>query len=232
MKIEALHHVQLAMPAGGEAQARSFYAELLGIQEQAKPAELAARGGVWFERGDLRVHLGVEADFSPARKAHPALLIADFQQCLDELADADYPFQESSLLNGARRAFVDDPFGNRVELLEDKRPRCGFVVLYQWRLDEQRVDEFEQAWAEMTHLIRDQLGGLGSRLHRGEADTWMAYAQWPSRAAWEESQQQPSLDPELSAKMQAAIVERLPTRTFLPHADLWEPNPIAPKPAH
>src|SRR5262249_43264632 len=75
MAIVGVHHVQLAMPPGGEAAARRFYSELLGIPEVPKPAELAKRGGAWFETAAVRVHLGVEADFGPARKAHPDLLV-------------------------------------------------------------------------------------------------------------------------------------------------------------
>ena len=70
-RVDGLHHVQLAMPAGGEAQARQFYGVLLGLTEIAKPARLAARGGVWFQCGSLQLHLGVDADFAPAKKAHP-----------------------------------------------------------------------------------------------------------------------------------------------------------------
>ena len=73
----ALEHVQLAMPEGQEAKARAFYAGLLGIPEVDKPANLKARGGCWFQSGELRIHLGVEKDFRPARKAHPALLVGD-----------------------------------------------------------------------------------------------------------------------------------------------------------
>ena len=77
MTVEAIDHVQLAMPPGGEAAARAFYAGILGIPERAKPPHLARRGGCWFERGALKVHLGVEADFRPARKAHPAFIVRD-----------------------------------------------------------------------------------------------------------------------------------------------------------
>src|SRR5262249_48480789 len=74
MRVIRLEHVQLAMPAGGEELARAFYRDALGIPETPKPAHLAKRGGCWFERGELKIHLGVEADFRAARKAHPALL--------------------------------------------------------------------------------------------------------------------------------------------------------------
>jgi hypothetical protein len=77
MRITGIDHVQLAMPRGEEQRAREFYAGILGIPEAPKPPELAKRGGVWFENQTLKIHLGVEEDFRPARKAHPALLIED-----------------------------------------------------------------------------------------------------------------------------------------------------------
>jgi hypothetical protein len=79
MPIEALDHVQLAMPPGGEPEARAFYAAVLGLTEVPKPVHLAKRGGVWFERAGVKVHLGVERDFVPARKAHPAFIVADLR---------------------------------------------------------------------------------------------------------------------------------------------------------
>lgn len=82
MSIVAIDHVQLSMPPGGEEVARTFYAEMLGMTEVPKPAALAKRGGVWFANGAVRIHLGVEADFRPARKAHPALRV----NRLDDLA--------------------------------------------------------------------------------------------------------------------------------------------------
>src|SRR6478736_8418196 len=85
MAILAIEHVQLAMPPGGEDDARAFYAGLLGIPEVPKPPELAKRGGVWFESGPLKIHLGVEADFRPARKAHPALLVTELEQLVARL---------------------------------------------------------------------------------------------------------------------------------------------------
>jgi catechol 2,3-dioxygenase-like lactoylglutathione lyase family enzyme len=117
VQIEALHHVQLAMPAGGEGRAREFYADLLGIPEVPKPAAAAKRGGCWFERGQLRVHLGVEEDFRPARKAHPAFLVSDLAMLLVRLRGAGYMCQPEADLAGLPRACTADPFGNRIELL-------------------------------------------------------------------------------------------------------------------
>jgi catechol 2,3-dioxygenase-like lactoylglutathione lyase family enzyme len=115
MRIE---HVQLAMPAGGEDLARNFYAGILGIGETPKPAHLAQRGGCWFERGDLKIHLGVETDFKPARKAHVALLVADLSELQEKLRASGYGLKEDEPLDGYHRVYVDDPFGNRIELLE------------------------------------------------------------------------------------------------------------------
>jgi catechol 2,3-dioxygenase-like lactoylglutathione lyase family enzyme len=121
MRIVQIEHVQLAMPSGGEELARGFYRDRLEIPEIAKPPHLAKRGGCWFERGDLKLHLGVEADFRPARKAHVALLVEDLDSLRQQLEAAGYPSQEDQPLAGYYRIYVDDPFGNRLELMELKR---------------------------------------------------------------------------------------------------------------
>lgn len=113
-----LEHVQLAMPAGGEDDARAFYSGLLGLPEVPKPPHLAARGGCWFEDAELKLHLGVDADFRPARKAHPALLVAGLADLLDRLRAAGVRIVDDEPLEGYDRAYVDDPFGNRIELME------------------------------------------------------------------------------------------------------------------
>jgi catechol 2,3-dioxygenase-like lactoylglutathione lyase family enzyme len=118
MGVELLHHVQLAMPAGGEARAREFYQGLLGLPEVPKPGESARRGGCWFERGSVRVHLGVEGEFRPARKAHPAFVVRDLPGLASRLMAAGYPCRSDQEFSGYERVFVSDPFGNRVELLE------------------------------------------------------------------------------------------------------------------
>ena len=122
MPITAIEHVQLAMPPGMEQAARDFYQGLLGIPEVAKPANLARRGGAWFEHGSVKVHLGVEAEFRPARKAHPALLVADLQSLISKLKSHGVQVIDDDPLEGYLRVFVSDPFGNRIELME---PRSG-----------------------------------------------------------------------------------------------------------
>ncbi len=114
MRVVALDHIQLAMPAGRESEARAFYGNLLGLTEVPKPARLATRGGLWFEQPDLKVHLGIDPGFRPARKAHPAFLVDDLPALRARLAEAGY-----NSIDGDRgdNAYVDNPFGNRIELL-------------------------------------------------------------------------------------------------------------------
>ena len=100
MKVEAIDHVQLAMPRGREDDARAFYRDLLGIPEVAKPSNLAKRGGVWFERGSLRVHLGVDSAFSPARKAHPAFVVTGLAELVETLTESGFKPSEEEPLEG------------------------------------------------------------------------------------------------------------------------------------
>ena len=113
----AIDHVQLAMPRGGEDRARAFYGGLLGMIELAKPTELAKRGGCWFSSGAVQVHLGVEEEFRPARKAHPALRCVDYDALTSRLRDADVSVTEDANIPAVRRCHVSDPFGNRLELI-------------------------------------------------------------------------------------------------------------------
>lgn len=113
-----LDHVQLAMPAGREADAVAFYDDVLGIPQVVKPPHLAARGGCWFERGDLKVHLGVDRDFRPATKAHPALVVDDVRELAGAIGAAGFRVVDDEPLAGYDRVYVDDPFGNRIELME------------------------------------------------------------------------------------------------------------------
>jgi len=114
----AIDHVQLAMPVGLEVRARDFYSGLLGMKEIAKPAALAKRGGCWFESGKVQIHLGVEADFRPARNAHPALQCTDYASMLQCLQKAGIEVTEPDDIPGIRRCHIYDPFGNRIELSE------------------------------------------------------------------------------------------------------------------
>jgi catechol 2,3-dioxygenase-like lactoylglutathione lyase family enzyme len=121
MTVVGIDHIQLAMPAGREDEARAFYALLLGIPEIPKPPELAKRGGAWFESGAVKVHLGVEPDFRPARKAHPALLVTNLRGLVLRLREAGVDVVDDEPLPGYDRVFTADPFGNRLELLEPLR---------------------------------------------------------------------------------------------------------------
>ena len=119
MKILSIDHVQIAMPAGEEDQARSFYIKQLGFAEIPKPPDLAKRGGAWFQYGNVQLHLGVEADFRPARKAHPAFLVDDLDTLIANVQRAGYETDTSQPpMDGYKRAHVFDPFGNRIELME------------------------------------------------------------------------------------------------------------------
>lgn len=115
----AIDHVQLAMPADGEERAREFYATLLGMREVEKPTMLAQRGGCWFESGPVRIHLGVEADFRPARKAHPALRCFDYQGLVARLRESGVEVIPDDSIPGVERCHIVDPFGNRIELIAE-----------------------------------------------------------------------------------------------------------------
>jgi catechol 2,3-dioxygenase-like lactoylglutathione lyase family enzyme len=113
--LRGIDHVQLAMPSGGEDLARAFYGGVLGIPEVPKPPSLAGRGGCWFEDGPVRVHLGVEDPFRPARKAHPALVVDDLAAFVDA---AGLAFTWADDVPGLVHGYVDDPCGNRIELVD------------------------------------------------------------------------------------------------------------------
>ena len=117
MRIVGVDHVQLAMPAGEERKARAFYSGVLGLPEIPKPAELAGRGGAWFENARVKIHLGVDQDFRPARKAHPGLVVEGLAELAEKLRRAGYEVTDEPL-NGRARIYVNDPFGNRLELME------------------------------------------------------------------------------------------------------------------
>ena len=113
-----LDHVQIAIPRGEEALARLFYGGVLGLQEVRKPRELARRGGAWFVGPGLAIHLGVEDPFRPARKAHPAFVVADLARARASLAAHGLPTDEDDSGFPIRRCYVSDPFGNRIELID------------------------------------------------------------------------------------------------------------------
>jgi catechol 2,3-dioxygenase-like lactoylglutathione lyase family enzyme len=119
MSVYGIDHVQLAIPVAGEQLARRFYGEVLGLTEIPKPPNLAARGGAWFRCGPLQLHLGVESDFRPAKRAHPALLVSDLGEIIASLTAAGFEVNyDSEPIAGFDRAFTADPFGNRIELLQ------------------------------------------------------------------------------------------------------------------
>jgi catechol 2,3-dioxygenase-like lactoylglutathione lyase family enzyme len=131
MAILRFNHVQLAMPRGLEEQARRFYCDVLGLREIPKPDSLVARGGAWFELGAAQLHLGVEAEFRPANKAHVALDVDDFDALAARCRAAGYEPRTDANVPGVRRFFIDDPFGNRLELVEARDLRAAdsrFVV--------------------------------------------------------------------------------------------------------
>lgn len=124
--VVGLHHVHLTCPPGGEDVCRAFYGRLLGLTEVPRPSGLAGRGGVWFRggppNGRVEIHIGIEADFQPARRAHPGLLVTDLAAMAARLVEAGHPVEPAGGLPGVRRCHTRDPHGNRVELLEPIQP--------------------------------------------------------------------------------------------------------------
>lgn len=118
VKLRAINHVQLAMPAGQEDRARAFYANLLGLPEVPKPPNLARRGGAWFESAEVKVHLGVDKDFRPATKAHVAFEVHGLAKLIESCREAGYPVLEDEQIEGYFRVYIEDPFGNRLEFME------------------------------------------------------------------------------------------------------------------
>lgn len=115
----AIDHVQLAMPRGEEEKARQFYVGILRMQEIAKPAELAKRGGCWFQSGNVQIHLGVEDDFRPAKKAHPALKCENYKKLSANLQHAGIETTLDTTIPGVTRCHIHDCFGNRIELIAE-----------------------------------------------------------------------------------------------------------------
>ena len=114
----AIDHVQIAIPVGGEDSARGFYSELLGLTELPKPPEMAGRGGCWFQLGAHQLHVGVEADFRAAKKAHVALATDDLAGLRRRIKAAGHATKDDSPVDGRYRFFAEDPFGNRIEFMD------------------------------------------------------------------------------------------------------------------
>lgn len=117
-KFKAIDHVQLAAPKGSEDSAREFFGEILGFEEIEKPPVLKKRGGAWFKYGSCQIHIGIEEPFIPAQKAHPAFEMENIEGLKQHLSAAGVEYIEDDNLPGANRIYVQDPFGNRIELLE------------------------------------------------------------------------------------------------------------------
>lgn len=189
MAVLALDHVQLAMPQGGEDEARAFYAGLLGFHEVDKPRSLAGRGGCWFEAGYARLHLGVEKDFRPALKAHPAILLDNLEIVCRILEGAGYLLHEDVGLAGYHRRHVFDPFGNRIELMQrlsgETAGKTG-DILEMWQTNgfaepvriEHRIElimrhsegVYDQAYNFMDYFFRDPHIGTEVRARADEGN--------------------------------------------------------------
>jgi catechol 2,3-dioxygenase-like lactoylglutathione lyase family enzyme len=118
MAIIDIHHIQLAMPPGEEESARFFYIGILGFEETPKPSNLVQRGGVWFRSNSVHLHLGIEVDFRPAKKTHPAFVVDDLETIEKRCTATGYSIVRDEPIPGYDRMYVTDPFGNRIELLQ------------------------------------------------------------------------------------------------------------------
>jgi catechol 2,3-dioxygenase-like lactoylglutathione lyase family enzyme len=117
-RVARIDHVQIAAPEGCEAAAREFYGGVLSMQELEKPPKLRARGGCWFRCGDQQLHIGVQRDFRPAKKAHPAFAVPDLDELRAALRQRRAPVIDDDALPGSRRFYSEDPWGNRLEFVE------------------------------------------------------------------------------------------------------------------
>lgn len=117
MSVIGIDHVQLAIPVGGEDKARAFFVGLLGMREVPKPANLSS-SGCWFESGTLSLHIGIDSEFRPAKKAHPALLVDNLASLRERLEAASVPTRDDKPVEGYDRFFAEDPFGNRIEFMQ------------------------------------------------------------------------------------------------------------------
>lgn len=119
VQILALDHIQIVAPVGGEEQARYFYGTVMGLAEMKKPAELAVRGGCWFEGAGFQLHVGMEKNFTPAHRAHPAFVVNDLAQWQQRMEAADITMTPDTAVPDRHRFYVNDPFGNRIEFLQN-----------------------------------------------------------------------------------------------------------------
>ncbi|KOO50989.1 VOC family protein [Viridibacillus arvi] len=115
---KSIAHIQLAAPKGSEDEAKRFFGDILGFREIEKPELLRKRGGVWFEFANYQIHIGIEEPFTPAKKAHPAFEIENIEDLKSHLSKNDIKFIIDEDLPGANRIYINDPFGNRIEILE------------------------------------------------------------------------------------------------------------------
>ena len=115
--LDGIDHIQLAAPPGCEAEARRFFGGVLGLEEVEKPESLRGRGGVWFRVGAQQLHVGVEQEFAPARKAHPAFAVSGYDEVVSRLRSAGVETVADEAIPGIRRSYVADPWGNRIELV-------------------------------------------------------------------------------------------------------------------
>ena len=116
--LDGIHHVQMAIPAGGEQIARKFYKQLLGLREVPISPSVSKLAIAWFEQGNLRVHVGIDPDFHPSRKGHPAFSVRIWDALIRHLESAGISITQAATIDGARRCHISDPFGNRIELIE------------------------------------------------------------------------------------------------------------------
>ena len=117
MTVLGIDHVQLAYPPGGDAEARRFYGDVLGLTEMPKPEDMRARGGMWFQAGPTQLHLGVEEGMRPSAKMHPALVVAGLADYRARLVAAGFEWKAATEIPGIERGHTRDPFGNRIELI-------------------------------------------------------------------------------------------------------------------
>lgn len=120
-RVTRIDHIQIAAPEGCEPAARDFYGSLLGMREIEKPPLLRTRGGCWFQCGDRELHIGVEKNFAPAKKAHPAFAVPDLDELRSALAARGIAVIDDDTTPGTRRFYAEDPWGNRLEFVESRR---------------------------------------------------------------------------------------------------------------